>query len=194
MQNYYTKLGVKRDASLDEIKKAYLKQLKKYHPDIYSGDQDFAQKKTAELNEIYGVLKDKKLRQKYDYETFEKPQQEILNKDEMIDENLFSQMIIRLRKGFAANKQKAKEKKNSKANSTKTKNVKPEEKPVQPKPEKPKENLSQSADKSTVKQELVKKDDYKPNDKDELEKKRLMILIGSIVAAILLIVLIFLII
>ena len=35
MENYYKTLGVDRNSSIDEIKKAYYKQLKKYHPDVY---------------------------------------------------------------------------------------------------------------------------------------------------------------
>ena len=68
MENYYKTLGVDRNSSIDEIKKAYYKQLKKYHPDVYKGDD--AQEKTAYLNKIYSTLKNNSLRQQYDLSVF----------------------------------------------------------------------------------------------------------------------------
>ena len=60
MINYYKELGVNRDASKQEIKLAYLSMLKKYHPDVFDGDQEFAQDKTALINECYATHKNKK--------------------------------------------------------------------------------------------------------------------------------------
>ena len=68
MENYYKTLGVDRNSSIDEIKKAYYKQLKKYHPDVYNGDD--AQEKTAYLNKIYSTLKSSSLRHQYDLSVF----------------------------------------------------------------------------------------------------------------------------
>ncbi|MCX6766144.1 MAG: molecular chaperone DnaJ [Candidatus Moranbacteria bacterium] len=60
--DYYKILGVNRNASDDEIKKAYRKLAHKYHPDKAGGDE----KKFKEINEAYQVLSDKAKRQQYD--------------------------------------------------------------------------------------------------------------------------------
>lgn len=62
MADYYEILGVKKDASDDEIKKAYRKLAHKYHPDKAGGDE----KKFKEVNEAYQVLSDKTKRAQYD--------------------------------------------------------------------------------------------------------------------------------
>jgi len=61
MKDYYQILGVSRDASPEEIKKAYYKLAHKYHPDK-GGDE----KKFKEINEAYQVLSDKEKRAQYD--------------------------------------------------------------------------------------------------------------------------------
>jgi molecular chaperone DnaJ len=62
MKDYYKILGISRDASTDEIKKAYYRMAHKYHPDKGGGDE----KKFKELNEAYQVLSDKEKRSQYD--------------------------------------------------------------------------------------------------------------------------------
>lgn len=64
-KDYYKVLGVDEKASAEEIKKAYRKLAKKYHPDLNQGDEK-ASEKLKEINEAYEVLGDKDKRQKYD--------------------------------------------------------------------------------------------------------------------------------
>lgn len=63
-KNYYDILGVTKDASLADIKKAYRKLVRQYHPDI-SKDPD-ADQKTSEINLAYNTLKDAEKRAEYD--------------------------------------------------------------------------------------------------------------------------------
>lgn len=64
-RDYYEILGVSRDASDDEIKKAYRKMAMKYHPDR-NPDNKEAEEKFKEAAEAYEVLRDKDKRQRYD--------------------------------------------------------------------------------------------------------------------------------
>lgn len=65
MQNYYDILGVRRDATQEEIKNAYRKLAKKYHPDS-SGTQD-DREQFQRIQEAYAAVSDPKRRKMYDY-------------------------------------------------------------------------------------------------------------------------------
>ena len=63
-KDYYEILGVKREASEQEIKSAYRKLARKYHPDVNKTKE--AESKFKDINEAYEVLGDKEKRQRYD--------------------------------------------------------------------------------------------------------------------------------
>ena len=66
-KNYYDVLGVSKTASADEIKSAYRKLAKQYHPDFHPGDNAAAEK-FKEINEANEVLSDENKRKQYDFE------------------------------------------------------------------------------------------------------------------------------
>src|SRR6185312_16006142 len=64
-KDYYGALGVKKNASSDEIRKAFRKLARKYHPDVNPGDKK-AEEKFKEISEANDVLSDPKKRKIYD--------------------------------------------------------------------------------------------------------------------------------
>lgn len=66
-KNYYEILGVDKKASPEEIKSAYRKLAKQYHPDLHPGDNEAAEK-FKEINEAHETLSDQQKRAAYDYE------------------------------------------------------------------------------------------------------------------------------
>lgn len=64
-RDLYEVLGLKKEASIDEIKKSFRKKAMKYHPDKNPGDK-MAEDKFKEVNEAYGILADPDKKDKYD--------------------------------------------------------------------------------------------------------------------------------
>lgn len=65
-KDYYEILGVKKDATEAEIKRAYKKMILKYHPDRNPDNKEMAREKSKEINEAYDVLKDPQKKAAYD--------------------------------------------------------------------------------------------------------------------------------
>jgi DnaJ-class molecular chaperone len=66
-KDYYKTLGLSKNASTDEIKKAYRNLAMQYHPDRNHGKEEWANDKFKDINEAFSVLGDPKKKQRYDY-------------------------------------------------------------------------------------------------------------------------------
>lgn len=75
-QTYYDVLGIDIDATPAEIKTAYRNMIKAFHPDLYPGDKQFAEKQSKKVNEAYEVLGNPERRREYDKILREKEEQQ----------------------------------------------------------------------------------------------------------------------
>lgn len=101
MTNFYETLGVNRDASHDEIRKAYRKLSLQYHPD--KNPADSASDKFKDINEAYSVLSDKEKRQEYDNRGQRKTHHNFGQPGRGFTENMFFQEFFS--NGFPSNVQ-----------------------------------------------------------------------------------------
>src|SRR5437764_15239653 len=67
-RDYYEVLGVERNANDDDLKKAFRRLARQFHPDTMTGEQEkkAAEEKFKEINEAYAVLSDQDKRRRYD--------------------------------------------------------------------------------------------------------------------------------
>ena len=81
--NFYEQLGVDIFANQKQIKNAYLKKMKEYHPDKYKGNKKKAEEISANINQAYSVLSNPDQKKKYDEDNgFETQRQNILKQKE----------------------------------------------------------------------------------------------------------------
>lgn len=89
MKNYYEILEVNEHASLEVIEKAYKVLIKKYHPDLYSGEKkQYAEKRTRDINEAYRILSDEFLKEQYDAELKREQVEEYVKEQETMQERI----------------------------------------------------------------------------------------------------------
>ena len=121
MKNFYEILNVKTDASSTEIKSAYLKLIKKYHPDTYKGDKVFAKEQTEQITEAYATLKDDEKRKRYDLTVLKKVEK--INKVNV--DNFMKKVKIINEKNTKNKNTKQKESKSKEKEDKKNKEVEP---------------------------------------------------------------------
>lgn len=96
IRDYYRTLGLKPDASAEEIKKVYRKLAMQYHPDRNGGSHD-SEERLKEINEAYQILGDEEKRRRYDL-LYRQPFENDVFCEEGLDDNfvtvlqMFSQM------------------------------------------------------------------------------------------------------
>lgn len=117
MENYYEILKISKTASSEEIKQAYLNEIKIYHPDVFDGDKEFAQMQTAKITEAYTTLKDYLKRKNYDEKMFGKTQESHQHNNQTVHNQNTNEH-------FEASKNASSNKTNFKSNSAKVKTKK----------------------------------------------------------------------
>ena len=96
--NYYELLEISENASEEVIHMAYKALVKKYHPDVYDGDKNFAEEKMKAINEAYSVLSDATKRSAYDC-FLRRQKSEQKNKDQENAEHMTTEQPIKVKKG-----------------------------------------------------------------------------------------------
>lgn len=121
MKNYYEILEVNKKASKEVIEKAYKVLVKKYHPDLYTGQKkNYAEEKIKEINEAYSVLTDEFMKEQYDSELEKQEQAELYKKynQKQADNNLNDNVQSNINNVNSTNNNK-KENKNYKSQQNK---------------------------------------------------------------------------
>ncbi len=119
MKNYYEILEVNKKASKEVIEKAYKVLVKKYHPDLYTGEkQKYAEKKIKEINEAYDILSDEFLKEQYDTE-LEKEMEQIYRQKYNDKNNVNQYQTNSVRTQNRAKQENINNVEQSKANNTK---------------------------------------------------------------------------
>ena len=95
MKDYYSILGVPREAEVELIKATYLALSKIYHPDVFRGDKKFALKRMQDINEAYETLSNAKRRKEYDDKMQYKSDETSFDDNDFEDEQSSYQVIIR---------------------------------------------------------------------------------------------------
>ncbi len=97
--NYYEILRIPTTASVLEIKNAYKKLVKRYHPDIYEGNKLFAEAKIKEINEAYETLSEKSKKEIYDaelnYKKYEPKKEDFVKTYTTDDLNIYKNIYYR---------------------------------------------------------------------------------------------------
>ncbi len=101
MKDYYSILGVPREAEVELIKATYLALSKIYHPDVYKGDKKFAEIRMQDINEAYEILSDAKKRKEYDKKMQNKSDESSFDDSDFQEEQTSYQNIIRESWNFA---------------------------------------------------------------------------------------------
>ena len=105
MKNYYEILEVNKNASGEIIEKAYKVLVKKYHPDLYIGeDKLYAEQKTKDINEAYKVLSDGFLREQYDLEIQKEEMMNNIPRQQPIDKQQTNKKYMNKQKQSVKNK------------------------------------------------------------------------------------------
>lgn len=91
MKNYYEILEINEHASQEVIEKAYRVLVRKYHPDLYKGEEKvYAEQKVRDINEAYKVLSDDFLKSQYDMELQRVKNKNFYNSQNETDKNINS--------------------------------------------------------------------------------------------------------